>query len=189
MNKLNIWLYRGLVIITTGMMVISWLIPWWSCDAEGYMEDAIVIHPYGLVDNIGMADQLGGTMPSWFAAFMWTYLGLAVVALLVGILIQYREFHIGRMKFNLPSFIIGLAGFSYIVVAIVAVIFAAVKTGDISNMHLIGRTYIRLGGGMNSWVIGTLLFGYWLACATGVVLIILAILRNRIIGNTKSYEN
>jgi len=36
-----------------------------------------------------------------------------------------------------------------------------------------------------SWVDARLRFGYWLACGIGPFLIILALLRNKIIGKTK----
>jgi hypothetical protein len=69
-------------------------------------------------------------------------------------------------------------------VPIIAVIVAAIMTGDIDGLTLIKRYYIAMGGGMLSWVQGHLRFGYWLACSIGPFLIALALFRNKIIGKT-----
>jgi hypothetical protein len=78
MNNIRVWLFRGLVIIAGGLLVISWSMPWWSCDILAVkLSNAIIIHPYGLEVNMGAYasyfEEMGIVMPGWFAPFMWTY--------------------------------------------------------------------------------------------------------------------
>jgi hypothetical protein len=126
----------------------------------------------------------GSEMPGFFAPFMWLYLGLAIAALLIGAWIKDKSIGLFGRKFNLSKLIIGVVGFSYIVVVIVAVIFAAIRTRQF-GLSLLGRSFISRGELEETWVEARLLFGYWLACGVGPLLIVLALLRNRIIGKAK----
>jgi len=186
MSNSRVWLFRGLVIVAAGLLLLSWFLNWWSADIETVsIKDAIVIHPYGLVDKTGISILIGVTMPSFFTPLMWTYLGLVVAALLIGAWLKDKNVSLFRRKFNLSRWLVGIVGFSYIVVVVLAVIVAAIKTGEVGGLHLLGRTFIRYSKDFQSWVDAKLLFGYWLACGVGPLLIVLALLRNKIIGRTK----
>jgi hypothetical protein len=51
------WVFNGLVLIITGLLILSWLMPWWSCDVWALgINDAVVIHPYGL-DGSNLGDN------------------------------------------------------------------------------------------------------------------------------------
>lgn len=123
-------------------------------------------------------------MPVWFAPFMWTYLGLVVVALLFSLFAKEKEVKIGRFKSSLPQLIIGLVGFSYIVVAIVAAIYIAVRTGDFFGVKLMGHTVVDLTYPLIGDAFSKLLLGYWLVCGAGILCLLLAIFRKRIIGKS-----
>ena len=135
MNNLRIWVFRGLVIITICLMVVSWLIPWWSGDIPMLeAEGALIIHPYGLEENLGnvAAYAAEANMPVWFAPVMWVYLGICIAGLLYGswrVRID-KEVKLGKFRIKLPELLIGVIGFSYIVVAVLAIIVAAIRTGD-----------------------------------------------------------
>jgi hypothetical protein len=83
----------------------------------------------------------------------------------------------------LPSLLIGLVGFSYIVIAVIAYIFASIRTEDFfGGVNLVGYTYITQDVPYESGVEGKLLVGYYLTYAAGFVCIVLALLRSKIIG-------
>jgi hypothetical protein len=191
MNYFRLWLFRGLVIATAGLMIFSFNQMWWSAsipilDREG--ANIVRIYPFGLSHSVPVEYHkylAGSEMPAFFTPLMWIYLGLCIAALLFSLWAKDRDVRLWRIKFNLPKLIIGLVGFSYMVVVVLAVVVAAIRTGDFFNMHLLGSTYITLGAPLEGWAYGNLKFGYWLACAVGPLLIVLSLLRNRIVGKPK----
>ncbi|MFC2026999.1 hypothetical protein ACFLUX_03435 [Chloroflexota bacterium] len=195
MNMLTfrLWLFRVLVIAAGGLLVTSFLLPWWNCWIYeiGLGEASAEIYVTGLwLDYEALGTYIkylpGAEMPGWFAPAMWTYLGLGIAALLFSLWVKDRNVRLLKINFNLPKLIIGLVGLSYIVVVVVAVIIAAIRTGDFFNMHLIGYTDVVITPGVEeSGVEAGLLSGYWMACAAGPLLVILALLRNKIVGKTK----
>ena len=190
MSNYRIWIFRVCVLIGAGLMALSWFLNWWSLDIESFQKiDAIIIHPYGLEDKSDLSNALGVGLPQWFAPVVWIYFALALLALVIGAWIKEKTIKLFGRKFNLSRWLVGIVGFSYIVVAVIAVIVAAIMTGDIDGLTLLDRYYISMGGGMMSWVDGTLDIGYWLACGTGVFLLALAFLRNKIIGKSKENKN
>jgi len=176
-------------MVAAGLMLLSWFMPWWSCYiVEVMLDNAIVIHPWGLEQNLGPFAgyaSSGFEMPVWFAPFMWTYLGICVAALLYGSWLGEKEVKIGKFKFKWPKLLVGGVGLSYIVVVVLAVIVAAIRTGDFYGMHLIGYSYFEVATHVESGVEAGLRFGYWLACGVGPLCIALALLRDRIIGKPK----
>jgi hypothetical protein len=79
--------------------------------------------------------------------------------------------------------VILIVGISYIVVLVTAAIFAAIRTGDFWGMHLLGKTLIVIND-LESEVIAGFLPGYYVAYAAGILMVILALLRNKITGKT-----
>jgi hypothetical protein len=180
MVKYRNWLFRGSMIIAIGLMILSWFMTWWECTTPA-MSYWVRIHPWGLDANLGVfiAYIEGSDMPVWFAPFMWIYFGICIAALLYSLVAKEKVFTLGKLKLPLPQIVIGGVGLSYIIVVILAVIVAAIRSGDFFNMSLVGFTYIEEAYGN---VYGTLLPGYWLACVTGPLLVFLAVFRNKIIG-------
>jgi hypothetical protein len=185
MNNRRIWIYRGFILIGIGLLILSWFLNWWSLDIESFQKiDAIIIHPYGLEDTSDLSKALGVGLPPWFTPVVWIYFGLVIIALLAAAIFTNKDINLFGRKFNISRWLVGISGFSYVVVVIIAVIVAAIMTGDIDGLTLIKRYYISMGGGMMSWVDGTLDFGYWLACGVGAFLIALSLLHNKIIGKS-----
>jgi hypothetical protein len=81
---------------------------------------------------------------------------------------------------------IGFVGFSYIIVVILAVIVAAVRTGDFYGTHLLGYTHVEIEYPIESGVDSNLFPGYYLACATAAFCVAMFFLRNKILGVSKS---
>jgi hypothetical protein len=185
-----VWLFRVLVVVTAGVMLVSWFMPWWTIDVEGFATDAAQIRPWGLelCEQIGgFAILLKGTeMPSWFGMFMWAYLGLCMLALLVGIIIRGKEFHFGKIKFNLSQLLIGGVGFSYIVAGVVAAAYAGMRMRATFDVPLQGRAYIDMGDPLIAFVDTRLLPGYYLIYVVGLLFLVLAIFRDKIAGEKAS---
>ena len=189
MGRPRVWLFRGLVIVAAGLMLLSWFMPWWSADVlYFFLEKAIVIHPYGL--EVCPVEEIAGVipgaeMPAWFAPLMWAYLGVCLLSLLSSLFVGEKEFSLSKRRYKKAKLLIGGVGLSYIVVVVLAVIIAAIRTGDFWGLRLQGYTFISLGYPMESDLYARLLLGYWLACAVGPLLIVLALLRNKVIGKPK----
>ncbi len=193
MSSTRAWLFRVLVLASGGLLAYSWFTPWWSAYVrELGGRDHIVIMPWILdvdKDKLGMFMDLvtGYDLPVWFFPAMWAYLGIVIAALLFSLFAKDKVIKVWKGTFNLPSLIIGIAGFSYIVVAITMVIVTTIMIGDALGMKFIGVTSIYVEGvtqegGGQGFVVADLQLGYWLAWGAGTLLIILALLRNKIIG-------
>ncbi len=194
MSSTRAWLFRVLVLASGGFLLYSWLAPWWSAfirELPG--KEHMVIRPWGLeLDNVldpYMDLAAGWELPSWFPQAMWAYLGIVIAVLLFSLWAKDKDIRIWKAGFKLPSLIIGVAGFSYIVVLVTAAIVATIKTGDVLDMQLIGTTAIALEGGTgeagsSGFIVADALLGYWLAWGAGTLLIVLALLRNKIIGKS-----
>ncbi len=189
MSNIRNWLYRFLVFVGGGLLLLSWLMPWWSMFSRYLDKNIVIIRPWGLENDLGTQAWAiqGSAMPEWFAPVMWVYLGLCIVGLLYAIIFKDRKIRLIRKQFNLNRFVVGFVGLSYIFIVVLAVIVAAVRTGDFfGGLHLIGYSTVDLAlvGAYDNYdtVEGALLPGYWLACAVGPLLVLLALFRNKIIG-------
>ena len=188
-SNTRVWLFRVLVVAAAGVMLVSWFLPWWTIDIEQLGSDIIQIHPWGLETDQrlgGFEILLGDPLPAWFAPFMWAYLGLCMIALLVGLWVQGKELGIGKFKIKLSQLLIGGVGASYIVVGVVAAIYASMRLASPYEVPLQGRTLIDLGDPLITYVDTSLLPGYYLIYVSAVLLIVLAVLRDRITGELKS---
>ena len=186
-NNTRVWLFRVLVVAAAGVMLVSWLLPWWTVDIEMFGNDMVQIRPWGLVLDERMGDfkvlLKGADMPVWFAPFMWAYLGLCMLALLVGAFLQGKELGIGRFKIKLSQLLIGGVGFSYFVVGVVAAIYASIRCKACMGIPLLGRSFVDLGDPLVTYVTSRFLPGYYLIYVAALLLIALAFLRSRICEN------
>jgi hypothetical protein len=186
-SNIRVWLFRLLVIIAAGLMVLTWLQPWYIAYAYGFFEvpNGVIIHPWGLELNLGeyVGYARGADMPGWFAPFMWSYLGICLLALLYSAFWGRKEIKIGKKTLTLSSLLIGLVGISYIIAAILAVIIAAIRTGDYFDMKLLQPSMIQVYPEV--WVKGDLMWGYYLIYGFGILCILIALLRKKIIGESK----
>jgi hypothetical protein len=166
-------------------MLLSWFLPWWGCSVPEYFaKDVVVIRPWGLETDLGaFAGYIHGSeMPVWFAPLTWIYLVIAIALLLFSLLAKEKAVSLGKFKLSLPQVLIGGVGLSYIVTVVLAVIVIAIRAGDFFDTPLQGYITIDLGEGIVSGAWTSLRLGYWLACAVGPLCIVLALLRDKIIG-------
>jgi hypothetical protein len=187
MGRDRVWLFRGLVSVAAGLMVVSWLLPWWRADITAVQDYWVQIRPWGLDVNLKGYEAFitGSGMPVWFAPFAWTYFGTCIAALLYGSWLGEKELRIGKFSFTWAQLLIGGVGLSYIVCVVLAVIIAILRMKDYFDIKFVGSTFIAIGTFSESWVEAGLLFGYWLACTVGPLCVVLALIRNKIIGKPK----
>lgn len=179
----KIWLFRALTVAATGLLLVSWFMPWWRAvilELDRFVE----IRPWGLEHNLGdLAPYIKtALMPTWFAPFMWAYLGVGVMVLLLSLFMPERVLRVGKYAFSLPQLLIAGVGISYIVVVVVAVVYASIRVDEFWHLKLIGHTLVEAGEIEKSYVDSGLLPGYWLACVVGPLCVVLGLLRNKILG-------
>ncbi len=191
MRIIKPWVFRVLVLGTAGFMVYTWLQPWWSAYIVELEVEAVTIYAWQmLVEMNGYEHWLAGyetAMPAWFFPFMWVYLGICMAALLFSMFASSAKgISIGkRIRISLPAALIAAVGVSYIVVVAAAVLTISMKAGDFYDAPLIGTIHVAMSDFEASDVDVGLLPGFFLACAAGPLLIVLAALRNLIVGKPK----
>jgi hypothetical protein len=187
MSNTGIWIFRVLVAAAAVVMLVSWFLPWWTVDIESFGNDMVQIRPWGLVldERIGDFQVLlkGAAMPGWFAPFMWAYLGLCMIALLVGLWVREKMVSIGRFNIKLSQLLIGGVGLSYFTVGVVTAIYGSMRSKAIMGIPLLGRSFIDLGEPLVTYVESRFLPGYYLIYVTAILLIALALLRDKICAN------
>ena len=190
MNNIRSWIFRVLVLIGVGLMVYTWFQPWWIAHVIVLNADAVKVFPYGMTIDLGgneaWVEGADEVMPGWFTPFMWVYLGLCVVALLASLFVSSeKRVGFGRMSLSLPKALISGVGLSYIIVAISAVAVISANAPSFYDAPLMGTVYVYISQHEASDVKTSLEFAYWLAWGTGLFLVILGLLRNKIIGKIK----
>jgi len=182
MNRFRVWLFRGLVVVAAGLMVVSFILPWWAARAPSIGN--VTIYPHGLFTDLGIYIPYveGAEMPGYFTPLMWLYLGICVIALLYGSWVVEKDITIGKLKSRVSTLLIGGVGLSYILIVVLAVVIAAIRTGDF-GVTLFGISRVVYHPIID--VEASLQFGYWLACAVGPLCIVLALLRDKIIVKPK----
>jgi hypothetical protein len=189
MNKSRVWLFRGLTVIAIAAFVISWILPWWRTyimETEllgSYMQ----INPWGLGTNLPVDYRPyynAWMMPDWWAAFAWSLFGLMVAALLFSIFAKEKQLNIfGKIKMALPQLLIFVVGGLYVFTLVACVVVTYLRVNQFTpGFKLMGDTFISLGGALEGTMHAQYEIGWWVACAVAVILVLLALLRNKIIG-------
>ena len=92
----GVWIFRFLLVSGAAFMLYSWFSPWWSANFPVMqLDSALVLHPWGVdvVSQIsGNVDDSAFSMPfpQLFAGFMWTYLGVCMLALAASLFVNRR---------------------------------------------------------------------------------------------------
>ena len=187
MKNARVW-FRVFVLVSSGLLLYSWFVPWWAARVQELRgKDHVVIHPWGLQVNSPrilqyLPPEVDLEMPGWFAPAMWAYLGLVIALLAFSLFAKEKGFNVWRVRLTLPSLIIGAVGLSYIGVLITAAGVMTIRLAD-ADMPLTGRVVVSVGSDIGTGIVYTgIQLGYMLAAAAGLLLIILAFLRNKIIG-------
>lgn len=184
------WLFRGLIVVGAGFMLYSWYSPWWGArisDLSG--SDHMLMRPWGVevmaAEIRTYANRALYSMPAFFAPLMWTYLGLCMLALAVSLFVE-KQITLGRFRLSLPQVLIGLVGLSYVIAVATAFAIAQIRAGS-GGVAFVGSSIVPnpMTGGSTRFT-GELKLGYWLAGGAGLFLVVLALLRNAIVGKARS---
>lgn len=192
MRTSRAWIFPGLVLVATGLLVYSWFIPLWGLDISMLRPDAVLVRSWGEELFLGDLVQMVAipTMPAFFAPLLWTYLVICVVLLLSSLVLGDKSFRLGRLRLSLPQTIIAFVGLSRLVFAAVAAIMITVNLGQFEvrgvTVPLQGTVVLDFGPPWTGPVTSSLRLGYWLALVTGILLIVLALLRPIIVGREEA---
>ena len=177
----RVWLFRGLVAIAAALMLASAILPWWTAqvvpEAIGVSPSfTITIYQYGIPSNPGVEYASAEDITPLYQ----TVLALIYIGVSVGLML-YSTWLKGRKGW----WVLGGIGLIYIgYAAIAAFIVIANRIGDF-GIPLQGTTSI-MWGGQKANIYADLRVGYWLAYATGLMCIALAIVRKKIIVSLNS---
>lgn len=176
MGSLRVWLFRGLVATAAGLIVASAVMPWWTGEAEFdyfYSFYTVDIYQYGILTApIWIAEDI---TPLYQTVLAWIYIAASVGLILWSTWLKGRK---GQL-------ILGGIGLIYIAYAAIAA-FAVIadRLADLGG-SLQGYSGINVGVGEYIFLYATLRFGYYLAYVAGGMCLVLALLRNIIVGRPK----
>jgi len=174
------WIFRVLLVAASAFMVYSWFQPWWSADVAVIQgTDDLVLHPWG-VEAVGQvrmaADPALYEMPAFFTPFVWTYFGLAMLAL-VASLIANVKISLGPIKLPLAAVLVGVVGLSYLITVGLAYWIGDMRATGM-DMKFIGRSqYTDPTSHRKVQMVSDLRDGYWYALYAGVALVVLSLTR------------
>jgi hypothetical protein len=178
-----VWLLRGLVVVAACLMIISFSMPWWVVDLyvpEAYIPpDAIRIYGYGMQHSLVELRSyvISDETPVYLTGLAWAYI-IAGAGLAVGSVFIVRRW---------SRWLLGGVGLSYIVYAALAIfVVVANRAGDF-NIALRGISGSSFWEGAEVYVgyNASLETGYYLACASGLLLIISAFFYNGVLKKNK----
>lgn len=182
MGNRRVWFFCGLVAVAAGLMMTSAITPWWTCTIDIPEGESVVpkllhvgIYEYGLQHDLV---ELRSYIEADETPFYQTVLAWVYIAASVG-LILFSTW----LKGSKGRWLLGGIGLVYIAyAAIAAFVVIANRTADF-GISLQGQSIIPET--VNVLVHASLRFGYYLAYAAGGMCIVLALLRNKIIGKPK----
>jgi hypothetical protein len=162
-NHMN-WILRVMVLVAAVMMVISFAMPWWI--GKFSQTTGIWIYGWGLRHNLAKLAQViaQDVTPLYQIVFAWVYVGISIAFLLFSAFIK-RE---------IAVLIQGVIGVSYIVYSLVAMYGVIANRTKVFDIALQG---ISAPNGGTFSVQSDIQPGFYLALATGTLIILLAILR------------
>ena len=174
------WIFRLLLVAAAAFMAYTFFQPWWSADVAVIPgENDLVLHPWG-VETVAQvragADPALYSMPAFFAPFVWTYFGLAMLALAVS-LFWTRSLALGRLRLPLPAVLIILVGLSYLIAVGLAYYIGDMRATALDTKFIGRSSYTDPTSHRKIQMVSDLRDGYWLALYAGVALVVLGLIR------------
>lgn len=174
------WILRLLLVAAAALMVYSWFQPWWIGDIATIRgTDDLVLHPWG-IDAVGpvrmASDPALYEMPGFFKPFVWTYFGVAMLALLASLVVNMK-IRLGPVRLPLATTLILLVGLSYLITVGLAYFIGDLRASGL-DMNFVGRSeYTDPTSHRKVRMDSALQDGYWYALYAGVALFSLGIIR------------
>ncbi len=197
MNTARVWIFRALVLIGAAGFVYSFFQPWWIAHCESSVAGIhdVIVHPYGL-DGGGLEGYFtlmpgGGvevSVPTFLIIIIWVFFGAALAALALAMIFNKATLPILGKRLNISRWATGLVGLLYIIVAVAGMTFAYTKIAAL-GMPFVGDAWVHIGE-FAMWKIeldvnASLGIGLYVAGATGIYLLVIALLRNKIVGKSE----
>jgi hypothetical protein len=183
------WIFGILTLAGAGAFLYTWFQPWWTANIIALKENGITIFPYAMVIGGTLKDfpqwLVGAQMPGWFFRVMWVYLAASMAALLISLFVGKEMVSLGKSTISLQKLLVGLVGLSYIVIVVGCAIVIAIRAPQFYGASLQGTVFVHMAeheGNAESYVETRLQLGYWLACGVGPLLVVLALLHDKIMG-------
>ena len=180
MSNFRVWLFRGLVAAAAGLMVTSVIMPWWTANIltprVGPEPEILVIniYQYGIPRSPSAGYWATDVTPFYQTVLAWIYIAASVGLILFSTWLKGRK----------GQFLLGGVGLIYIAyAAIAAFVVIAGRTGDF-GISLQGLSAFKHQG-HELIAIASLRFGYYLAYASALTCIALALFRDTIVGRAK----
>jgi len=181
-SSVGVWIFRVLLVAGAAFMLYSWFAPWWSAKFAVIPGDNhMVLHPWG-VDVVSQVrsniDESAFEMPfpGLFAGFMWTYLGVCMLALAASLFVN-RRISLGPVNFSLAMVLILFVGLSYMAAVGLAFGIGELKASA-AGANFIGKSNVlEPQSGAKVKMVSELQIGYWLALGAGGVLTFLGLIR------------
>ena len=177
MVSIKPWLFRLLVAMAAGLMVVSAVRVWWTGEIihtfAGYI-DTIKVYQYGVPR--APIEIAGDITPLYQIVLAWAYIAASVGLMLWSTWLKGKK---GQLL---------LGGIGLIYIAYAAIAAFVVISGRLADFgaSLLGWSDITIAPYSEPFqLFGSLHLGYYLAYAAGGVCIVLALLRNMIVGKSK----
>lgn len=190
MSATRIWIFRGLVLAATALLLYSWFQPLWGLDIKLLRADAVLVYAWGEEVNVGTwAQQFKlPTMPAFFQPLMWAYLAIIVLLLLFSLFAPERKIGIGKLRMSLPRAIIGIVALVHLIFVVMVPIMISMKLNQfqLAGVYtpLQGTVTYNLGEPYISEAVSSLRPGYYLHWVVAVSLLVLFLLRNVLVGKS-----
>lgn len=180
MQKTRTWLFRAFVLATAGLMLLSAYLPWWSAEvvlvvtpASGLTDFTVMLYQHGIPTTAGAEYFQTDVTPAYQVKLAWAYIGLSMALLLTGSFLKGRK----------GKWLTGGTSLIYLVYTLVALFLISQRTA-VYKVPLAGHSILQA---QNGEIVATGFHtGYWLAIASGLLGIGLALFRDKITGKTKS---
>jgi hypothetical protein len=167
--KHGMWIYRALVIILCGFMLLSFIMPWWSADLSVIQEPgAIRVYGWGLRHNMDQLRQYiaQDETPMYQTLLAWGYLALSTLLLALSAWLKGK-------KGAVLTGVVGLGYLAYVLTALFGVITPRLEeTGLVLQGQAVKTVIVK-----NVIITSSLQWGYYLACAVGAACLLFGLMR------------
>ena len=169
------WLLRGLIAIAAGLMIASFILPWWTAQINLItIKDPIRIYGYGLQHDLLDYREyiIADETPPYQTVIAWVYVAVSIGLAFLSTWLKGRK---GQL-------LLGLVGGGYITYVLVAAFMVISNRLGALDIPMQGM-FSTLGPGETIITVTTSLrFGYYLAYAAGGLFLLLALLSSLIAG-------
>ena len=178
LKTLRHWLFRLIVAVVCSIMIWSFTIPWWtaritSVSPVGERFYQLNIYGWGIPSptDINLVQYIAQDVTPIYQTYLaWAYVGISITAALVSTYLKGKK---GQL-------LLGISGIGLVVYALVAA-FMVIAT----RLNELGIAFQGTSSYQSAHILSSLRFGFYLACITGSLFIVLAFVRNIIVGKSK----